>query len=139
MWGKCGNGRIDPGAKCGEGFWGRVELKPDSGLTSCCTAECILKARATCRYVEYVYCGEECGNRRNDTGEESDEGFWGRVELKPDSGLTPCCTAECTLKAGAACRYVEYVWKSVVMGVLILGRSLMRGSGEEWSLNLTVD
>ena len=80
-----------------------------------------------------------CGNGRIDPGEECDEGFWGRVELKPDSGLTSCCTAECTLKAGATCRYVEYVGKSVVMGVLILGRSVMRGSGEEWSLNLTVD
>ena len=60
------------------------------------------------------------------------------MELKPDSGLTSCCTAECTLKAGATCRYVEYVGKSVVMDVLIPGRSVMRDSGEEWSLNLTV-
>ena len=61
------------------------------------------------------------------------------MELKPDSGLTSCCTAECTLKAGATCRYVEYVGKSVVMGVLTPGRSEMRDSGVEWSLNLTVD
>ena len=72
------------------------------------------------------------------------------MELRPDSGLTSCCTAECTLKAGATCRYVEFVGKSVVMGVLIPGRSVMMGvliqgrsvvmgSGEEWSLNLTVD
>ena len=80
-----------------------------------------------------------CGNGRIDPGEECDEGFWGRVELKPVSGLTSCCTAECTLKAGATCRYVEYVGKSVVMDVLILGRSVMRDSGEEWSFNLTVD
>ena len=80
-----------------------------------------------------------CGNGRIDPGEECDEGFWGRVELKPDSGLTSCCTPECTLKAGATCRYVEFVGKSAVMGVLILGRSVIRHSGEEWSLNLTVD
>ena len=61
------------------------------------------------------------------------------MELKPYSGLTSCCTAECTLKAGATCRYVKYVGKSVVMGILILGRSVMRGSGVEWSLNQTVD
>ena len=55
------------------------------------------------------------------------------MELKPDSGLTSCCTAGCTLKAGATCWYVEYVGKSVVMGELIPGRSEMRGSGGEWS------
>ena len=70
---------------------------------------------------------------------ECDEGFWGRVELKPDSGLTSCCTAECSLKAGATCRYVEFVGWSVVLGVLILGRSVMRDSGEELNFNLTLD
>ena len=59
---------IDPGEECDEGFWGRVELKSDSGLTSCCTAECTLKTGATCRYVEYLYCGEKCGNGRIDPG-----------------------------------------------------------------------
>ena len=80
-----------------------------------------------------------CGNGRIDPGEECDEGFWGRVELKPDSGLTSCCTAECTLKAGATCRYVEFVGESVAMDVLPPGRSMMRDSGVEWNLNLTVD
>ena len=61
------------------------------------------------------------------------------MELKPDSGLTSCCTAKCTLEAGATFRYVEFVGKSVVMSVLIPGRSVMRDSGEEWRLNLKVD
>ena len=65
------------------------------------------------------------------------------MELKPDSGLTSCYTAECTLKAGATCRYVEYLYvvgRSVVMmGVLILARNTMKDSGEEWNLNLTLD
>ena len=52
------------------------------------------------------------------------------MELKPDSGLTSCCTAGCTLKAGATCWYVEYVGKSVAMGVLILRRSVMRDFGK---------
>ena len=66
------------------------------------------------------------------------------MELKPDSGLTSCCTAECTLKAGATCRYVEYVYcivvkSMVMMGVLTQGRSVIRDSGVELKLNLTVD
>ena len=80
-----------------------------------------------------------CGDGSIDPGQECDEGFWGRVELKPDSELTSCCTAECTLKAGATCRYVEYAGKSVLMDVLTPGRSVMRDYWEEWSLNLTVD
>ena len=117
-----------------------MELKPDSGLTSCCTAECTLKAGATCRYVEFI--GKSVVIGVLIPGRSVMMGFWGRVELKPDSGLTSCCTAECTLKAGATCRYVEYVYvvgRRFVLGVLIPGRSVMRNSGEEWSLSLTVD